>query len=203
MVLKYTPAGATVRIARPRIPDAEKMIRMPLDLGLRIAQPYLTPALRTEIQQEFAPYWGRREHPLLIANRLIDVICEKCLVDLPVEEGRRLMGRALHASFVQTPVTRVMVTAMRLASIEWILRGIPRNFAAGNNFGSFEMAELAPRHWRFTLDDFPAHPEVLQGFFEAGAQELQNDSQYQCTCISSHCYYFDITWRIGRIGGSL
>ena len=202
MVGKPTTTGSTVRIARPRIPDEEKIVRLPLDLGVRIAQPYLTPALRAEILQEFGPFLGCREHPLAISNRFIDVFCEKCLVEMPVNEGRRLFGASLTSFYVQSPVIKVMVGAMRLASIEWILRGLPRNFAAGNNFGSFEMTELAPRHWRFTVEDYPGYPDVLQGFFEAGARQLQNDSQYRYTLITSHCYYFDITWTVGRIPGS-
>lgn len=61
------------------------------------------------------------------------------------------------------------------------------------------MQELEPRHWRFTLQDYPGYPSVVQGYCEAGARLLQNDTRYVYTIISSHHCYFDITWEIGRL----
>lgn len=44
-------------------------------------------------------------------------------------------------------------------SLEWIVRGRPRNFAATTHDGTYWVAELAPHHWHRDFEDNPGYPD--------------------------------------------
>jgi uncharacterized protein (TIGR02265 family) len=152
---------AVVRYARPPIPDSEKLVRLPLDLALRTAEAYLTPAIRAEARVEFADYLGRPQTPPLELNRMIDFLAARCLPTYPLDEARRWLGSQGLSLYVKTPLVQAIYFTLRKASIEWILRSFPRQFAMSQNYGTYEMVELEPRHWRFTLQDYPMYPSIL------------------------------------------
>jgi uncharacterized protein (TIGR02265 family) len=181
------------------MPDSEKLVRLPLDLALRTAEAYLTPAIRAEARAEFAEYLGRPQTPPLQINRMVDFLAERCLPTYPLDEARRWLGAQALTLYTKTPLVHTIYVALRRASIERILKSFPQQFAKSQNYGTYEMRKLGPRHWRFTLQDYPMYPSVFQGYCEAGARLLQNDTRYVYTIVNSHHCYFDITWEIGRL----
>jgi uncharacterized protein (TIGR02265 family) len=205
MILPSRPTApdSAARVVRPPIPDAEKIVRIPIDFCIKAADPYLTPEIRADLVQEFGAYLGKRQFPALESERLTDFLCSRCLADLPVPEARRLLGYNFLFIYAQTPVMRAMTAALSRASIEWVLRWLPRNFGALHNFGSYSMIEIAPKHWRFTLEDYVGYPDVVRGHLEAGSHNLRNDAQYTYTVVGPRHFYLDITWEQGRLPGSV
>jgi uncharacterized protein (TIGR02265 family) len=201
-VPKRRPSSATesvVRYERPTVPDAEKLVRLPLDLVLRTVEDYLTPAIRAEVRTEFAAYLGRRQTPPLELNRMLDFLAVRCLPSYSLDEARRWMGTRGLFLYSQTLLIQVTYFGVRQMSIERILRSLPLHFTTAQNFGTYEMRKLAPRHWRFTLQDYPVYPSAVQGYCEEGARLLRNDTKYNYTIVSTHHCYFDITWETGRL----
>jgi uncharacterized protein (TIGR02265 family) len=186
------------RIERPAIPDSRKIVHIPIDVILRAADEYMTPAIRAEIAAEFASYIGPLQIPALAALRLIDILCARCFTAYPIEQARQIIGANTLLLYTETLLMHTMLMALRLASVEHILRYLPRQFATAYSFGTYEMLEIEARHWRFTFEDFPIYPDIILGQFETGSRLLQNDAHYHCTVIDSHQCYFDITWERGR-----
>lgn len=195
----HTEPPPGVRCARPPLPDSAKLMRLPLDLVLRAAEAHLTPAIRAEARAEFAAYLGRPQTPPLEVNRMVDFLAVRCLPTYSLDEARRWLGSQVLSLYVRTPLVQAIYFALQRASIEWILRSLPHHFATSQNYGTYEMVELEPRHWRLTLQDYPIYPSAVQGYCEAGARLLHNDTQYRYTIVSSHHCYFDITWLRGRL----
>jgi uncharacterized protein (TIGR02265 family) len=190
---------SVIRIERDPMPDSQKRVQVPIDLILRAAEAYMTPAIRAEIAAEFAPFIGPLQIPALAALRLIDCLCARCFVAYPVEQARQIIGANTLLLYAEAPLLRAITTALRLASIEQILRFLPRQCATAYSFGTYEMRRVKTHHWRFTLDDFPIYPDILQGQLETGSRLLHNDAQYQCTIVTTHHCYFDITWEQGHL----
>ena len=194
-----TAIHPTVRIARPYVPDAEKLLRVPMETYINSASAYLTPDIRAAITQEFGPHLRKQRVPALEVVRLIDFLCQHCMPDKPLDAAREVLGYNNMLVYKETPVTRAMLVALRRASIEWVLHSIPRGFVLLSNFGTFEMAEIEPQHWRFTVEDYPAPASFLLGYFKAGSTVLNNDCQYTSTVIGKDHCYLDITWQLGRL----
>ena len=92
-----------------------------------------------------------------------------------------------------------MYAALRHASIEWVIMGLPRNFAMTYNFGRYEAHQLGAQHWRLTFADYPLYPHAQQGFLQAGAAQLGNDTQYEVTILNPESCWIDITWKQGKL----
>ncbi len=201
-----TPTQRVVRIVRPYVPDAEKLVHCPVELAIRavekVLEQRLQPEVRAEIVREFKPYLGKRTVPMLVGNRLLEFLYTRCLSTLPIQEARRVVGYHFCLVYSDTLIMKAMAVAMRQVSIEWVLQGLPHNFAQTTNFGSYEMVEVAPRHWQFSLEDYPVVPEHTLGFLEAGSVLLENDAQYRYTRLGPNHCRFDITWEQGRVQAS-
>src|SRR4051812_26138047 len=161
------------RIARPHIPDEEKKILLPLDIRLKAFDPLLTPPVREQIQVEFKDYLGKPEFPMLVGNRLVDLVCATCLADRPVAEAQRMLGHQYMQRYWNTLMGRFLMMAAPLVDVEWVLRGLPRQFSAATNFGIYWVAELAPRYWRFDFEDDPGLPDYILGTLLAGGEILK------------------------------
>src|SRR4051812_29585268 len=98
----HSESSSFVRCARPPVPDSEKVVRQPLDVALRTAGPYLTPAIRAEARQEFAAYLGRPQTSPLQVNRMIDFLAVRCLPTYPLDEARRWLGAQALSLYVKT-----------------------------------------------------------------------------------------------------
>jgi uncharacterized protein (TIGR02265 family) len=191
-----------IRIERKPIPDHGKRVHVPIDLLLRAAEEYMTPSIHAEIAAEFAPYTGSLQIPALAALQVIDILCVRCFTAYPVEEALRIIGANTLLLYTKSVLLQAMLTTLRLASVEHILRYLPRQFATAYSFGTYEMLEVKAQHWRFTLEDYPIYPDILQGQFETGSHLLRNDAQYRYTVKTTHHCYFDITWGQGNISSA-
>lgn len=87
------PIVPAVRVARPPIPDDQKLIFSGIDFLIEAVADRLTPALQAQITAEFGAYLGKSRYPVLVGNRLIDLLCATCLADRPLAEARQLFGR--------------------------------------------------------------------------------------------------------------
>lgn len=189
----------SARIAKRRISDAEKLVYIPIEVVIQAADEYLNAEIRTELSKRFGSYRGKTKLPVSVTNGLLDFICTHCLGHLPKQQAERLMGHKFMAQYRNSLVNQVVYMALRRASIEQIIKGLPRNFALTNNFGTYTAWEVAPKHWRLDLDDNPGSPYFIQGILESGAKTLNNDTCYRVTVEGSHKFYIDITWEIGRL----
>lgn len=185
-----------VRIARPKISDDEKMILLPLDVRLKAFDQYLTPTVRDQINIEFAAYLGKPHYPIAVGNRLVDLICTTCLADLPLAEARQMLGRCYIERYRQTILGHLLLVVRPLVGLEWVLRGLPRNYSESTNFGTYWVAELEPHHWRFDFEDDPGYPDYILGTFQAGGEILQVPGLIITYSTPAHQHMsFDITWQ--------
>ncbi|HMA37233.1 MAG TPA: DUF2378 family protein [Chloroflexia bacterium] len=193
------PPGITpaLRIARPPVPDADKMILLPLDNHVRAAEIYLTPGTQARIAAEFGAYLGKPRYPLLVSNAVTDLVCATDLADRPVGEARALLGAAYLWSYRSTIAGRVTLAALPLMGIARTLRRAPRDFAATTNYGTRWSAELGPRHWRFDFEDELLHPEWIQGLLTCAFTELIRVPGLQIgyTLPAPKHISFDIIWQ--------
>ena len=142
-----------VHLARAVVPDQEKMMLTPLDLGLQTIEPYLSPADRAAVVTQFGAYLGKPHHPVLVSNQFVDCVCRLGFPALSPSDARRRLARLSVASYQQSILGRVMFASLRLMGMERVLRQTPRQFAATTNYGTRWIAVLAPHHWRFDCED--------------------------------------------------
>jgi uncharacterized protein (TIGR02265 family) len=122
---------------------------------------------------EFKDYLGKPEFPMLVGNRLVDLVCATCLAQYPVAEAQRLLGYQYMQRYWSTLMGRFLMMAAPLADVEWVLRGLPRQYSAATNFGTYWVAKIAPRHWRFDFEDDPGYPDYILGTLLAGGEILK------------------------------
>jgi len=184
-----------VRIARPALPDAEKLMLTSLDIGLATVAARLSPAGRAAVQAQFGAYLGKASHPVLVSNRFVDFVCPLCFPALALHEARCEMAHLSVAHYQQTILGRVMLAPMRLMGLERVLRQAPKQFAATTNYGTRWVADLGPRHWRFDCEDELMHPETMWGSLEAVAQMVGvRDVRVVFSLLAPGHYSYDITW---------
>ncbi len=190
-----TPPVVAARIDRPPIPDAEKLMLTPMDIGLRTVDPYLNPASRAAVQAQFGVDLGKSTQPVLISNAFVDFVCQAGFPALSLPEARRQLGRLSVAQYGQSILGRVMLAPIRLMGLERVLRQAPKQYAATTNYGTRWVAELGPRHWRFDCEDELIHAESILGNLEAIA-ELVGVAKLRVvfTLLAPRHYSYDITW---------
>lgn len=187
-----TPAA---QVRRPHVPDADKKILLPLGIRLKAFEAYLTPAAREQINQEFKDYLGCDEYPVLVGNRLIDLICRTCLADQPLPEARRILGHQYMQQYWSTLLGHFLKMAAPLAKVEWIMRGLPRQYSATTNYGTYWVAEVAPQCWRFDFEDDPGYPEYILGTLLAGGELLKvADLQVSYQVVGPQHLSYTIRW---------
>jgi uncharacterized protein (TIGR02265 family) len=195
-----------VKIERPRIPDAQKLILVPLDIRFKTFDSFLTPNLRSQLRQEFAEYLGQPNYPVLVGNRLIDRVCETALSGYSPEEAHQLLGRSYVERYRETVlgwllglISRLKRTAGPIVSMDWVMRGLPRQYAGATNYGTYWLAELGHNHWRFDFEDDPGYPNWLLGTFQAGGEFLKlQDLSITCELVGPQHMSFQIRW--GSVG---
>jgi uncharacterized protein (TIGR02265 family) len=189
------PLRVVTRIARPFIPDDQKRILFPLRVILASFDAYLTPANRAQLEDEFAPYLDHPYYPVLVGNSLTDRVCELCLADHPVAEARQILGRAYVRRYQETLFGKMLAVAGPLLQFEWILKGLPNQYAAATNFGTYWVAEVAPHHWRFDFEDDPGYPDWILGTLQAGSEAIHmTGGQISYTVLAPRYLSFTITW---------
>lgn len=192
------PLVVVVRIDRPSLPDAEKMLLTSMDIGLRTVDPYLNPASRAAVQEQFGAYLGQPSQPVLVSNAFVDFVCQAGFPARTLPEARRELGRLSVAQYQQTILGRVMFAPLRLMGFARVLRHTPRQYAATTNYGTRWVAELGPRHWRFDCEDELIHPESIIGNLEAVAESLSVPQlRVVFTLRAPGHYSYDITWGTG------
>lgn len=185
-----------VYMARLPVPDTEKMVRVPLDLQLEAVADRLTPTLRARIQQEFGAYLGQPRHPVVVGNRLNDLLCTTCLADRPLGEARRVFGRAFLLRSQESLLGRVMLAAMPLVGLERILRQAPQDFAMLTNYGTRGVTMLERHHWRCDFVDELLYPDFLYGVFEVVYALIRvREPRLQYTMLGSRHISFEIRWQ--------
>lgn len=180
------------------MPDSEKMIRLPIDVRLRVFDRYLTPALRTQIEEEFGRWKGQSQYPVLVGNRLLDVLCTS-LPEREPAEALQMLGYQYVSQYRDTAlgflllVVRAMVG--KLVDMDWVLRGLPRQYAGATNYGTYWVAPLGERHWRFDFEDDPGYPDWILGTLLAGGSILKTpDLHITYRVLAPQHTSFDISW---------
>jgi uncharacterized protein (TIGR02265 family) len=137
----------------------------------------------------------------LVGNRLIDLLCATCLADQPMDEARQVFGRYYVARYRETILGGLLRVMAPLVNLEWVVRGLPRNFAAATNYGTYWTAELGPHHWRLDFEDDPGYPDLILGILLAGAEIHRTPGLHiQYTILGPQHTSFDIEWP-GEVGG--
>lgn len=183
------------RSDRPPVPDAEKMMLTPLNIGLRTIEPYLTPDSRAAIVAQFRAHLDTVNHPILVSNAFVDAVCRAGFPMMSLPEARLRLARLSVAQYQQSILGRVMLAPIRLMGMERVLKQIPRQFAATTNYGTRWVATLGPQHWLLEFEDELMHPETPQGSVEAvgefvGVKQLR----VAFTLRAPRHYAYDITW---------
>lgn len=177
------------------MPDAEKMMLTPMDIGLQTMEPYLSPADRALVQAQFGAYLGKPSHPVLVSNAFVNVVAAAGFPTLSLPEARRQMAHISVAQYRQTILGRVMFAPIRLMGLERVLRQAPRQFAAVTNYGTRSVTEIGPNHWWFECEDELMHPETMTGNLEAVAELVHvRDVRVVFSQIAARHYGYDITW---------
>lgn len=153
------PIVPAVRVARPPIPDDQKLVFSGIDFLIEAVADRLTPALQEQITAEFGAYLRKSRYPVLVGNRLIDLLCATCLADRPRAAARQLFGRYYVTRYQETITGGLLRLMVPRVSLAWVVRGLPRNFAAATNYGTYWVAELEPHHWRLDFEDDPGYPD--------------------------------------------
>jgi uncharacterized protein (TIGR02265 family) len=177
MSMSHTPSTqppVASRVSRPRMPDSEKMILLPLSIRLKAFDKFLTPAVREQLHTEFAAYLDQPQYPVVIGNRLVDQVCNTSLTDYSPQEARQLLGRCYIERYQESVLGRLLLAPISSnQDFEWVMRGLPRNYSAVTNYGTYWVAEVAPRHWRFDFEDDPGDPDFIMGTLLAGSEILR------------------------------
>jgi uncharacterized protein (TIGR02265 family) len=195
MINQSPPPRIVTRIERPPMPDEKKLIVFPLSVVLASFEAYLTPAIRAQLEQEFAPYLEQQRYPVLVANRLIDRACELCLADKPIGAARQILGRAYVSHYRKTLLGNMLTMPDPLSHLEQILAGLPHQYAAPTNFGTYWIAEVAPHHWRFDFEDDPGYPDWILGTLQAGNEVVQVPGlEISYTVLGPRHFSFTIKW---------
>jgi len=189
-----TSPVALVRVARPRLPDDQKIVLHPLTVLLRALDDKLSYDQRSQVEREFSPYLNN-SYPVLVGNQLIDRVCELGLADRPIGEARQLLATAYMNRYRETILGRILGATMPLMKPEWILRGCPRNYASATNFGTYWVAQLEERHWRFDFEDDPGYPDWILGTLSSACQILRIPAvQISYQVLAPQHTSFDIRW---------
>jgi uncharacterized protein (TIGR02265 family) len=184
-----------VRIARPPVPNEQRLVLLRTELLVKAVESQLTPDSLARIKAEFGPYLSERQYPPLVGNALVDLLCELCLADRPLAEARKQLGYQYMLRYWQTPLGKMVMPAMRVMGLERIMRGLPRNYATSANYGIYWVAQLGPQHWRFDMEDDPRHPEVQLGTLLAGADVLPlPNHQISLTRLGPEHMSVEIRW---------
>ena len=184
-----------VRIARPPTANNEKMILLPLEIKLKAFSSVLSEEMLMQLQDEFAPYLNQDRYPVLVGNQLLDRVCELALPDQSIAAARQLLGYKYLMLYQASFLGILLAPVEPGGEFEWVMRGLPRNYAAATNYGTYWIAELGPRHWRFDFEDDPGYPEFVLGGLVAGGELLQMPChEIACSILSPEHYSFDITW---------
>jgi len=177
--------------------DTDKMLLAPLRLQLKAAERYLTPAILAHAETEFGPYLDLPQHPVLITNQMLEYLCAHCLADRPIEEAQQLLGRS-YARYMQIQQSGFLPhILMRLASVaSWslIIKGLPQNYAAATNYGSYWVEEVSSRHWHFNIANDPGLPHFILGTLLQGAESLSWLSQVTYIPMAPQHFSFQIIW---------
>ncbi|HMA33264.1 MAG TPA: DUF2378 family protein [Chloroflexia bacterium] len=183
------------RVDRPPMADSAKMNLTSINLALQVMEPYLTPAIREQVEAEFGAYLGKGQYPTVVGIQLVDFLCQACLPEHALTEARRLFGQRSVAKYRESILGRVMLAALPLMGLERILRQAPRQLSAVNNYGTRWVTELGPQHWRLDCDDEIMPPETLQGSIEVVGQLLHASGlQVTYSLPAPKHIAFEITW---------
>lgn len=183
------------RSDRPPLPDAEKMMLTPLDIGLRTMVPYLTPDSRAAIEAQFKTYLNAASHPILVSNAFVDAVCRAGFPQMSLPAARLRLARLSVAQYQQSILGRVMLAPIRLMGIERVLKQIPRQFAATTNYGTRWVAMRGPQHWLLEFEDELMHPETPIGSIEAVGELIGvKNLRVAFTLRAPRHYAYDITW---------
>lgn len=184
-----------VRIVRPPTATNEKMILLPLEIKLKAFSSVLSDALLVQLQDEFAAYLNQDHYPVLVGNQLLDRVCELALPDQPIADARQLLGYKYLMLYQASFLGILLAPLDPGGEFEWVMRGLPRNYAAATNYGTYWIAELGPRRWRFDFEDDPGYPEFVLGGLIAGGELLQMPQHTaKCTILGPEHYSFELTW---------
>ena len=187
------------RIARPPVPDAEKLTLLPLRLFLSALHDQITPAVHDQIQAQFAPYLTTATHPALVTNALIELLCTTSLINTPRPVAERHIGRLVLTEYRNSILGRVLVGMLTHVPHETLLRRLPRDYAAFSNYGTRSITPLAPTHWRFTCEDEIVPPDYMAGMLEAGNDVIRLPNlRITPQALAPHSFAFDLHWDEGK-----
>jgi uncharacterized protein (TIGR02265 family) len=191
-----TPVVPIARIARPRMPDAAKMIMLPLSIRLKSFAKFMTPSVHSQLEEEFAPYLNQPQYPVIVGNQLVDRVCAMCLAEYERGAAQQLLGQCYIERYQESLIGRLLLAPLEADhDFEWALRGLPRNYAAATNFGTYWVAQLGPQHWRFDFEDDPGYPDFILGTLIAGSEILHIPGyRVSYTLPEPGHMSFDIRW---------
>ncbi len=185
-----------VRLERPPMPDADKLMLTPLDLLLEILADCITPAMQAQIVEQFGVYLGKGQHPALVNRRLLNFLCQTCLPQYSPTEAQREFGRRSVLHYRKSILGRVMLAALPVMGMERLLRQYPRQTAAVTNYGTRSVYALAPGEWRLDAEDETMSPDQIQGNFEASCGLIHpQDLHITFTVVGPGNYRFHIHWQ--------
>ncbi len=184
-----------VRVERPPMLDTEKLVFSSIDFLLQAVKSRLTPDILKQVQAEFGSYLEKTQYPVLEGNRLIDFLSSACLAELSTAAARQVFGKYYVTRYQKTIQGQLLMRAVPLVNLGWAIRGLPRNFAAATNYGTYWVAELAQRHWQLEFEDDPGYPDLILGIL-LGSKEILKASSLQLsyTVLAPQHTSFDIQW---------
>jgi len=173
------------------------MVTASLRVQLEAAKRYITPSLLVQAETEFQPYLDTPQHPVLVTKRMLEYLCAHCLADRPSEAAHELLGRS-YVQYMQAQQSGFLPSIMggiaAVAGWPLIIKGLPQNYAAATNYGSYWVEEVSPQHWRFDIADDPGSPYFILGTLLQGIESFSWPGQITYVPIALRHYSFQITW---------
>lgn len=181
----------------PPIPDAEKVIKVPIAGMIAPFTSTLTSAQQAQLQREFQTHWQQDRAPVTVFNQMIDRLAELTLPHLDRAAARQHIGYEItRAGPTATLMGRILMAPLRLMGPSRFLQYFPTSFATISNYGSWATWEVAPQHWHMEAEDQLLYLDYLQGVGQAYGVELLKVPGWTVasTALATHHYLFTVTW---------
>jgi uncharacterized protein (TIGR02265 family) len=106
-------------------------------------QPGLREAL---VKAGYDPARPQREYPLEVAQRLMELLAERCFAGMNREDAFEQLGHQAFQGYRGTLTGRVVMAALHLANIPRCLQMVIRGFQSITNFTVHEVITESPTH---------------------------------------------------------
>jgi uncharacterized protein (TIGR02265 family) len=125
----------------------------------------------------------KREYPIRVMNRCVDVTCAHLFPDLPREEARQRLGRTFVQGFITTLLGRAVAAGLPLLGPVRFLKRLPDRLRMDSTPMKVTLVELGERSFRMEFrNEYP----VMAGFMSGVILEWLKLTRAEATLTAEH-----------------